>query len=145
MELVCKRFAELTTDELYDILRLRVDVFVVEQQCPYPEIDGLDRRAWHVFLRDGDGIEAYLRVLEPGAAFPDAGIGRVIARQRRRGLGTRILAAGLDVARERLHAPRVTLEAQVYARALYEKAGFHAVSAEFLEDGIPHIRMQKEL
>ena len=145
MELVVKRFAELTADELYEILRLRVDVFVVEQKCPYPEIDGRDRAAFHVWLRDENGIQAYLRVLEAGVSFPEVSIGRVVVRTRRRGLGTPILHAGLDVAAGRLHARRIRIEAQTYARSLYEKAGFRQDSAEFLEDGIPHIQMVCEL
>ena len=145
MELVVKRFAELTADELYEILRLRVDVFVVEQKCPYPEIDGRDRAAFHVWLRDENGIQAYLRVLEAGVSFPEVSIGRVVVRTRRRGLGTQILRAGLDVAAGRLHARRIRIEAQTYARSLYEKAGFRQDSDEFLEDGIPHIQMVCEL
>ena len=77
MELRIKRFHELTVDELYAILRLRVSVFVVEQQCAYPEIDGLDRDALHVWLEDEDGIEAYLRVLDRGAESEYCAIGRV--------------------------------------------------------------------
>ena len=145
MELLVKRFDQLTLTELYQILELRVSVFVVEQQCPYPEVDGRDPQAYHVFLRDRDGIQAYLRVLPPGAAFPAAAIGRVIAVKRRCGLGSRVLAAGIDTAREKFHADSIQLEAQTYARGLYEKAGFRQVSEEFLEDGIPHIRMALEL
>lgn len=144
-ELLFKRFDQLTLEELYRIMELRIAVFVVEQQCPYPEIDGRDPQAYHVFLRNGDGIQAYLRVLPPGAAFPEASIGRVIAVQRRRGLGTRLLAAGIRTAREQFHADAIQIEAQTYARGLYEKAGFRQVSEEFLEDGIPHIRMILEL
>lgn len=80
MDVQVKRFEQLSTKELYDILKLRVDVFVVEQKCPYEEVDGKDLQAWHVWLQDEDGIEAYLRVLDPGVVFPEATIGRVIAR-----------------------------------------------------------------
>ena len=139
MELVIKRFGELSAQELYAILQARVDVFVVEQKCPYPEIDGRDDRAYHVYLKDEEGIQAYLRVLEKGA------IGRVLAKKRRQGLATQVLAAGIQVAKERLQAEKVVLEAQTYARGLYEKAGFVQTSAEFLEDGIPHIQMTLEL
>ena len=83
MKLVVKRFSELTAEELYRILQLRVDVFVVEQQCPYREIDGLDRGAIHVWLEDGEGIEAYLRVLDKGAESAYCAIGRVITVKRR--------------------------------------------------------------
>lgn len=141
MELVVKHFDELTAWELFDLYKLRVSVFVVEQSCPYQEVDDADRMSYHVWLRDGDGIAAYLRVIPAGVNFEDVSIGRVIAVRRRCGLGTRIVAEGLRVAQERLGAQRVTIEAQTYARALYEKLGFRQTSEEFLEDGIPHIRM----
>ena len=144
MELVVKRFDELTSRELYEILRIRVSVFVVEQQCPYQELDGWDLRAYHVFLRDDEGIQAYLRVLDPGTVFPEISLGRVLALRRRCGLGSRIVAAGLEVARERMQGTRIRIEAQTYARGLYEKFGFRQVSEEFLEDGIPHIQMLLE-
>lgn len=144
MELVVKHFDELTAWELFDLYKLRVSVFVVEQSCPYQEVDDADRVSYHVWLRDGDGIAACLRVIPAGVNFDDVSIGRVIAVRRRCGLGTRIVAEGLRVAQERLGAQRVTIEAQTYACALYEKLGFRQTSAEFLEDGIPHIRMQWE-
>ncbi len=141
MDFFCKHFTQLTRDELYEICQLRVAVFIVEQQCAYPEIDGADRDACHLWLQDGDGIQAYLRVLPPGAAFDTASIGRVIAVKRRQGLGSRIVAEGIRTARERFGAREITIEAQTYARGLYERAGFVQTSEEFLEDGIPHIRM----
>ena len=146
MELHVKSFDELTARELYEILRLRVDVFVVEQRCAYTELDGLDYMAAHVFYTDGGGIAAYLRVLPPGERFPDAaGIGRVIARRRGEGLGAAVLAAGIAAARSMPGVERIRLEAQTYARGFYEKAGFAACGDEFDEDGIPHIEMVLEL
>ncbi|NMM99983.1 acyltransferase [Bifidobacterium sp. DSM 109958] len=141
MQLTAKRFEELTAAELYDIYRVRVAVFVVEQRCAYQEVDDADRRCWHVALRDDDGIAAYCRVIDPGVTFPEASIGRVLATRRRQGLGTRIVREGLAVARERMGADAVHIEAQTYARGLYEGLGFTQVSDEFLEDGIPHIGM----
>ena len=144
MELCVKTFDELSTRELYDILLLRVNVFVVEQRCPYPELDGLDRTALHVWLRDGDDIAAYLRVMPRGEG-KHAAIGRVIAVRRRQGLGTRVLREGIRLARERFGAEDIYLEAQTYARSLYEKQGFRPVTEEFLEDGIPHVGMLLDL
>lgn len=141
MELVVKGFAELTTEELYEILKIRVAVFVVEQNCPYQELDGKDLRAIHVCLRDEEGIQAYLRVLDRGISFDEVSIGRVIARKRRCGLGSKILAEGIALAKARFQAEMIRIEAQTYARALYEKQGFRQASEEFLEDGIPHIQM----
>lgn len=145
MELVVKHFSELTAKELFEIYKLRVSVFVVEQKCPYQEVDDADRTAYHLWLKDADGIEAYARVLPQGAAFPTAAIGRVIAVKRRCGLGGKIVAAAIRVAKATLHADKLTIEAQVYARSLYEKHGFQQSSEEFLEDGIPHIQMQLSL
>ncbi len=145
MEQITKHFTQLTTAELQKIYQLRVTVFVVEQQCPYQEVDAADLSAYHIWFQEGKEILAYLRLLPPGTAFDEAAIGRVIAVRRRQGLGSRILAAGIQAARDLLHADSLVLEAQVYARGLYEKAGFQAVSEEFLEDGIPHIRMRRTL
>lgn len=89
MELFVKHFSELTAQELYEIYRLRVSVFVVEQKCCYQEVDDADKDAYHVWLRDEDGIEAYARVLPRGATFPEVSIGRVIAVKRRCGLGSK--------------------------------------------------------
>lgn len=141
MRLYRKTFAELTTDELYRILKLRVSVFVVEQNCPYMELDGLDRNAVHVWLEDADGIQAYLRVLDRGAESEQVSIGRVIAVQRRCGLGSRILSEGIRAAKECFRADSIYLEAQVYTKGLYEKQGFRPISEEFLLDGIPHVKM----
>lgn len=141
MELIVKSFDELTTDELYELLRLRVNVFVVEQQCPYAELDGRDRAALHVFLRDELGVAGCLRVLPAGVQEPEDAIGRVVTRDRGTGLGRRLMEAGMQAAQERFGAQVIVLEAQVYARGFYEKLGFRQVSAPFDEDGIPHIRM----
>lgn len=141
MELKIKHFSELSTQELFAIYKLRVSVFVVEQNCPYQEVDDADEHAYHVWFEDEDGIEAYLRVVEPGVVFPECAIGRVIAVKRRCGLGTKIVSAGLRAAQERYGAEAVRIEAQTYARKLYEGLGFVQTSEEFLEDGIPHIGM----
>ena len=141
MEWTIKTFSQLTPEELYQILRLRVDVFVVEQNCPYHELDGKDQQALHIFAQDQEGIQAYLRILRPGASFPEASLGRVISKRRRQGLGSQLLSRGLQAAREWLGDGPIRIEAQTYAKAFYERAGFRQVSEEFLEDGIPHIQM----
>ena len=125
MELFVKHFSELTAQELYEIYRLRVSVFVVEQKCCYQEVDA--------------------RVLPRGATFPEVSIGRVIAVKRRCGLGKQIVAAAIGTAKEKLHADRITIEAQTYVKKLYENFGFYQTSEEFLEDGIPHVQMQLDL
>ena len=145
MELTVKHFDELSTQELFEIYKLRVSVFVVEQSCPYQEVDDADRQAYHIILHDENGIKAYARVLPKGVNLEDVSIGRVIAVRRRCGLGSRIVAAAIDTAREKLHAEKITVEAQSYARGMYEKLGFVQTSDEFLEDGIPHVKMTLEL
>lgn len=141
MEVSIKHFSELSRDELFDIYKLRVSVFVVEQQCPYQEVDDGDRSAYHVFMKDEEGIQAYLRILPAGVSFDQVSLGRVIAVKRRRGLGTGIVREGIKAARELLDAREIKIEAQVYAKELYEKIGFVQTSEEFLEDGIPHVEM----
>ncbi len=145
METVVKHFSELSTDELYDIYRARAVVFVVGQRCCYQDVDDADRVAYHVFMRDADGLQAYLRVLPPGTAFPEASIGRVLSLKRRQGLATQLVRVGIEVARSKFHADTLTIEAQTYVRSLYDKLGFRQVSDEFLDVGIPHIKMQFDI
>lgn len=145
MELIIKHFDELTTKELFDIYKCRVSVFVVEQNCPYQEVDDADTVAYHVYLKDDEGIQAYARVLPPHTTFEEASIGRVISMKRRCGLGTRIVEETIKVVKDKFDVDQIKIEAQVYARKLYEKAGFKQTSEEFLEDGIPHIEMTLEI
>lgn len=145
MDIIVKHFSELSTEELFELYKLRVSVFVVEQHCPYQEVDDADKTAYHIWLKDSGGIEAYARVLPQGTLFPSAAIGRVIAVKRRCGLGSKVVTAAIDVAASKFNADRITVEAQVYAKALYEKLGFRQCSEEFLEDGIAHVRMQLKL
>lgn len=141
MELAIKHFHELTAEELFEIYKLRVSVFIVEQNCPYQEVDDADLTAVHLYLKDDTGIQAYLRVLPKGATHNEVSIGRVIAAKRRCGLGTQIVNAGIAVAKEKFSAKRIIIDAQTYARKLYENVGFIQSGEEFLEDGIPHIPM----
>ena len=101
MELVIKKYQELTSDELYEILKVRAEVFVVEQHCVYQDMDDLDQCAVHIYLRDDDEIQAYLRVIEPGKAGEDVVIGRVLSKKRRCGLGTEIVSAGIECTRQK--------------------------------------------
>ena len=104
-------------------------------------MDNLDQCAVHIYLRDDDGIQAYLRVIEPGKAGEDVVIGRVLSKKRRCGLGTEIVSAGIEVAKSRMHASKIRIAAQTYVRSLYENIGFKQSSEEFMEDDIPHIEM----
>ena len=141
METIIKKFDELSVGELYEILKLRAEVFVVEQDCVYQDIDGKDKGAWHVFLRDDDGVEAYLRVLDKGVAFEEVSIGRVVDRKRGQGFGKAVMEEGIKVAVDKLGADRIKIVAQSYAEGFYAKMGFVTVSEEFMYDGIPHVYM----
>lgn len=142
MKIFVKKFGELTTFDLYEILRLRVDVFVVEQACPYQEIDGKDYDAIHIYLEDAGQILAYARIYEEGG---EVHLGRVIAKERRQGYGSLILKEAIEAAKKFYQAKEIHIEAQTYAKSLYEKAGFVEDSEVFLLDGIEHIKMVLDL
>ncbi len=141
MKLVSKPFDDLTTRELYEILKARSEVFVVEQSCVYQDIDGLDPESLHVFLEDKGRIAAYLRafVKEPGVVQ----MGRVLTVRCGVGLGGMILRAGIEEIRAMFHPAKIYIDAQSYAVGFYAREGFRVTSEEFLEDGIPHVKMEK--
>ena len=141
MNLYYKRFSDLTTDELYQILKLRVSVFVVEQNCPYMELDDLDQKSIHVWYEENGIIQAYLRILDKGAESQYVAIGRVISVKRKCGIGSKILSEGIRIVKEQFQTAKIYLEAQTYAKRLYEQAGFKQISEEFMIDGIPHVKM----
>ena len=145
METSIKRFEELTVWELRDIYRLRIAVFIVEQNCPFQDIDDVDDRSYHIMIRDGGELVAYARVVPKGVKFDEVSIGRVISMRRRQGLGTTLMSEGIRVAKEMFDAKRIVVEAQTYARQFYETSGFSQCSEEFLEDGIPHIMMSLDV
>ena len=141
MNWILKHFSELSNRELYEILRVRVSVFVVEQTCPYQEIDEADFDAYHLFLTDESGhIRAYLRIFEKDADF--VRLGRILTTERGTGLGLKLIFEGMRVSETLYGRRRFYVEAQSYAIGFYEKAGFRVVSEEFLEDGIPHVKME---
>ena len=139
MKIQDRVFAKLTTDELHDILRLRIDVFVVEQDCPYPELDGRDTEPGtrHIWLADDLGVCAYLRVLDDE---DEVRIGRVATRSDARSGG--FAGALLDHVMETTEGPWV-LDAQTYLVGWYRNRGFEPDGDEFVEDGIPHLTMRR--
>lgn len=141
MELIVKKFEELTLDELYEILKVRAEVFVVEQNCPYQDLDGIDKEAYHVYMKEEGKVVAYLRVVDKGKRLDEVSVGRVISLKRRCGVGSKLMKAGLRVAKEKFGAAVVKVGAQTYAKPFYENVGFRQVSDEYMEDGIPHIYM----
>lgn len=145
-----KKFKELTLDQLYDALKLRVDVFVVEQCCYYPDLDGeqnqLDRHAetLHLLGYQNDKLVAYLRILAPGQSYVDyVSIGRVATAKQARGsgLGHELMSEGLKVCQQHFANQAIKISAQEHLLAYYQHHGFEQVSAMYLEDNIPHIAM----
>ncbi|RDU69421.1 GNAT family N-acetyltransferase [Helicobacter cholecystus] len=138
MEFIVKTFDELTSRELYELYYLRVSVFVVEQKCAYQEVDELDLKAFHLYLKEEGEIKAYLRILHNN---DEAKIGRVISKKK--GGGRAIMQYALKYIYTRLNMSKISLEAQCCAQGFYEKFGFKSVGERFLEDGIWHIKMIK--
>lgn len=139
-----KTFKQLTVDELYELLRVRTEVFVVEQDCVYQDMDGDDKQAIHVWLTEGDKVVALARVCPAGVHLPTISIGRVITTVRGKGYGKQIMLAAIDVAVEHFGATSIDIEAQEYAKGFYEGVGFKQTSDTFMLDGIPHIKMRWE-
>ncbi|TAI47578.1 GNAT family N-acetyltransferase [Flagellimonas allohymeniacidonis] len=145
MNILVKTFAELSRDELYELLRLRCEVFVVEQNCPYQDLDNKDQKALHVLGRDKNALVAYTRIFGPGDYAENTSIGRVVVAPhgRKHGYGKKIMEASLNEAQKRFPKCPVELSAQTYLIKFYNDLGFSAIGEEYLEDGIPHIRMIK--
>ena len=146
MELIVKHFDELSTNELYEILKTRAEIFVVEQDCVYQDLDDKDQDAIHVFCwNDAGRVAGCLRVFwkDHDESAGVAQIGRVVTLEHGKGLGGKLLRQGVNVAEKSFDANSIYLEAQKYATGYYEKAGFKVISDEFLEDGIPHVQMER--
>jgi len=143
MEITTKTFKELTKEELYELLSLRCQVFVVEQNCAYQDLDNKDQKALHVIGKKADKIVAYTRVFKPGDYFKNPSIGRVLVEEssRKSSLGKDIMLASMDTIKRRFKNSTIELSAQSYLKKFYRDLGFVENGGEFLEDGIPHIRM----
>jgi ElaA protein len=138
-----RRLEEFSALELHDLLKMRVDVFVVEQKCPYPEIDGKDKLALHLRLIQGSDLLAAARIFAPAEAAGPAKIGRVVVSPAHRGkrLGDAVMREAISLCEDRFPACTIALSAQSHLKAFYASFGFEACSAEYLEDGIPHVDM----
>jgi len=146
----CKKFSALTLNQLYDALKLRIDIFVVEQTCFYPDLDGnrdlLDRhpQTLHLLGYQDDQLVAYLRILPKGQSYPDnISIGRVAIAMKARGggLGHELLHQALQLCQQHFPHEQIKISAQQHLKSYYQKHGFTQVSEMYLEDGIPHIGM----
>ena len=142
-----KSFQQLTKEELYAILQLRVAVFVVEQNCPYQDVDGKDEKALHVFGLKDEVIVAYTRIFNAGDYFDEASIGRVVVAedQRKYKYGYDIMNASINAVDEYFNTATIHLSAQVYLTKFYTNLGFDTIGKEYLEDDIPHIKMVREV
>jgi ElaA protein len=143
MKFITKTFSELTTDELYAVLQLRSEVFVVEQDCVYQDLDFKDQKSLHVLGYKEDKIIAYTRIFKPGDYFTEASIGRVVVKdsERKYGYGHDLMKASIEAVKNHFNTSEITISAQVYLTKFYNSHGFNKVSDEYLEDGIPHIEM----
>ncbi|MFB9056827.1 GNAT family N-acetyltransferase [Mariniflexile ostreae] len=141
-----KSFNELTTKELYDVLQLRSEVFVVEQDCVYQDLDGNDEKAFHILGIKNNRIIAYTRIFKPGDYFTDASIGRVAVakNERRYSYGMDIMKASIKAIHTHFKETTIKVSAQTYLREFYKKFGFKAIGDTYLEDNIPHIAMIKK-
>lgn len=140
------KFDELTAAELYEMLKLRVDVFVVEQNCPYPELDGLDQQSIHLSYKENGEILAYARLVPAEIKYGVPSIGRVIVspKARGRGLARKLMRRCLDFIFTEWQPEAVQLQGQVYLKEFYRSFGFEPISEEYDEDGIPHLDMRLE-
>lgn len=140
-----KSFATLSTLELYAILKARQQVFIIEQQCIYADLDGADQHSWHLLGLGAAGeLAAYLRVLVPTDQRPEPAIGRVLVSPERRGegLGRALLAEGMRRTQQQLPGQDIVLSAQHHLEKFYRDLSFQTTSAPYLEDGIPHVDMR---
>ena len=146
MEKVIKKFDELTLNELYDILKLRVDIFVVEQNCPYGELDNKDKESIHIFYRENGEITAYLRIIPKFLSYESVSMGRICVKQefRSRKLGREIVKDAINYIEKDMKEYIITIGAQEYLKDFYVSFDFKPVSDIYDEDGIKHLDMQRK-
>ncbi len=139
----CKKFNDLSTLELYKLMQLRSEVFVVEQNCVYLDADGKDEEAWHLFAQEEENIIACVRILAPGMSYKEPSIGRVCThpKYRSKGLGKILMERSIDRTKELFPAQNIKIGAQVYLHNFYTELGFTKTSEMYLEDDIEHQEM----
>ena len=139
-----KPYNELTTTEFHDIIALRLKAFVVEQNCSYLDLDGKDKKCYHLLCRDGQGkVVATARILHPGASYPEVSIGRVVVEKSLRGnnIGHELMEKCMHYVNEEFGNVAIRISAQKYLEGYYSKHKFLSTGNEYLEDNIPHIEM----
>ena len=143
---IIKSFEELNKAELYQIVQLRIAVFIIEQDCPYPDLDDMDQDAQHMWIEDAGEIVCYLRVNPAGSRFSEPSLGRIVTKKshRNRGLAEMLIKRAIDLVSEK-ESRAIRISAQCYLEKYYEKFGFIKASEEYLEDDIPHIEMLRDV
>jgi ElaA protein len=146
MQWIVKTFGELTTTELYALLRLRSEVFVVEQACAFQDMDDTDQLAVHVMGYIDNELAAYTRLFGPGIKYEYASIGRVVTSQKARGSGAGrlLMEYSIAIVEERFGKAPIKIGAQQYLQKFYTSLGFVKSSEMYMEDGIPHIEMIRD-
>ena len=145
LDISIKTFNQLSLEELYYLLQLRSEVFVVEQDCVYQDVDGKDQNALHVIGKKDNRIIAYTRIFKAGDYFKEASIGRVVVSEKERHLkyGHQLMLASIKAIETSFHTKKIKLSAQKYLEKFYTNLGFKTIGEPYLEDGIPHIAMVK--
>ena len=141
--IITKTFSELDTEDLYQIIRLRSEVFVVEQDCVYQDLDNKDQNAIHLYYKENDQIVAYTRIFKAGDYYENPCIGRVVVSKKNRGndLGKKIMIDSMEYIKQNIKGEKIELSAQKYLDKFYKDLGFYKIGEDYLEDGIPHQRM----
>lgn len=145
LDIFTKKFDELTTQQLYELLQLRSEVFVVEQDCVYQDIDFKDQNALHILGYKNEKLVAYTRLFKPGDYFKKASIGRVVVlkNERQHKYGYDIMNASIEAIKNHYNETKIKISAQVYLKKFYNNLEFKEMGEEYLEDGIPHIAMMR--
>lgn len=141
-----KKFDELTVPELYQIIKARVDIFVVEQDCPYPDLDGYDQKALHLWVEEEGVVLAYCRIFPKGIKYNETSLGRVLTTEqgRGKGLGKNLISYAVQIIENRLKTSEIRISAQDYLLHFYESFGFVDTGKKYLEDNIPHTEMLRK-
>ncbi len=142
MQVSFKYFEELSSKELYEILKARAEIFVVEQNCVYQDLDDIDYRSLHIYYGSEGGVTAYLRAFVKNEETRTVQVERVLTMEHGKGLGGKLMKEGIELIKKMMKAQKIFIEAQCYATGFYERFGFRICSDEFLEDGIPHVQME---
>ncbi len=145
MNLIVKRFHELTTTELYEILKARAQIFIMEQSILYQDMDNIDYQSYHCFFMEEDKVVAYLRAFYQDDAKTVVQIGRVLTIKHGNGFGKSLMEQSLKLILEKMPCKKISMDAQKHAIGFYEKFGFQVVSHEFLEEGVVHVVMELDV